>query len=185
VISVEADPRAASILRDNARLNGASQVQIVEKAIGAAPGRGQFRLATQLGWSTSLSSGVPMVEEAVVEREIVTVDTLVRQYIPDGRSVDFVKLDVEGSEIEALKGAAQLLAARTTIFLVEVNTILLQAGGHSSVDLLKPFFDAGYAVMSIQQTKGLIHRRGEYSLSPLVEGQVVSGDVLAVPPRPI
>ena len=181
VVAVEADPRAARQLRDNAERTGAAQIRVVEKMIGGEHGEKPFRLASQLGWSTALSSGVPMVEESVLTREVVTVDSLVHQYVTDGRRVRLVKLDVEGSEVEALRGAVDLIASRSSAWVVEVNEVLLRASGNASDVLLAPIFDAGYTVMAIDEKRGPLHRTGAYSLRQLTRGEPVAGDVLALP----
>ncbi|HVS90089.1 MAG TPA: FkbM family methyltransferase [Candidatus Acidoferrum sp.] len=59
--------------------------------------------------------------------------------------VDFVKLDVEGAELEVLKGAAKLLdqSARPVI-LAEVQDVRTAPWGYRAKEILKHLNDAGY-----------------------------------------
>jgi FkbM family methyltransferase len=56
-----------------------------------------------------------------LEKELVTLDSLLARY-QDFRNLDFLKLDVQGYELEVLKGASELLK-RTEFVLMEASLI--------------------------------------------------------------
>jgi hypothetical protein len=56
----------------------------------------------------------------------------------------FIKLDVEGSELEVLKGAAALIASRRPIILLEINPTSAGAAGYGVTDLLDLLGRYGY-----------------------------------------
>jgi len=107
VIAFEASPHNAAILRKNIELNHLSQVVCENKAIAAQPGvvhiteESNTRVTSREGLGESI--------------EAVPID----QYADDKPT--FVKIDIEGFEVEALKGAQRVLASRPK-FVIEVHT---------------------------------------------------------------
>jgi FkbM family methyltransferase len=107
VYAFEPDALMAGALRRNLAANGAAHAEVFECAVGAATGEavlqrnamnsGDNRLGTTTG--TALHS----------EQAAVPVCAL--QDALQGRPLDFIKMDVQGWEGEALKGVAALLDA--------------------------------------------------------------------------
>ena len=111
----------------------------VRAAIGAEEGT-----ATLTDWetgSTLLATASP--GETKYEVPVTTLDRLAERFgMPD-----LVKLDVEGFEIEALKGAGTLLG-RTELFVIEVS--LYRFSGRPMVHEVVPFMaERGYFVYDV------------------------------------
>lgn len=121
VVSFEASPHNASILRKNIELNDLSQVRCENKAIAAAPG--VVRITEES--NTRVTPNQRLGEEV----EAVQID----QYL--NYKPAFVKIDIEGFEVEALKGAQQVLALRPK-FAIEVHTKTLANFDTSVEELL-------------------------------------------------
>lgn len=103
VIAVEASPRNASFLRASAHANGFDDVVVVEAAVSDAPGVVRFR--HEGAWGQITAGWSPDLVEVRAE----TVAGILRGL--DLERVDFVKLDVEGSELAVIGGMRDLLAA--------------------------------------------------------------------------
>ncbi len=104
VVAVEAHPRNAEILRENLRINGLNNVEVVQKAIAGRPGmtyiadRSSSCVLTAADWEQYWRIQVPAV----------TLDMIVKQV---GVQPTYLKMDIEGAELEALQSAQQVLAA--------------------------------------------------------------------------
>lgn len=96
VIAFEPQPECAREIR--ARNNG--NLTVVEKAVGSEPSVGSLHLTT----SPALASFEPVeVETGSLTVEITTLDEAIQKF---GRP-KFCKIDVEGFEVEVLKGLSQ------------------------------------------------------------------------------
>ncbi len=111
VVPIEPVPRAVAAIRALVAENGLENVDLscLGRAIGAAPGR--LRAVPSETAGLGATHFVPDAEGTIPR---VPLDALV-----SGR-VDFLKIDVEGMEMEALAGAAALIAAQHPMLHVEV-----------------------------------------------------------------
>lgn len=111
------------LLRNTAHLDG---VTVVTAGVGEAPGRATLFTESLTGQNNSFvpdfdgleanarAAGVdPHVES--VEVEVTTLDAR----FPE--PPDFVKVDVEGFELEVLRGAKRILASATPALMVEIQ----------------------------------------------------------------
>lgn len=64
-------------------------------------------------------------------------------------SADFVKMDIEGAEIRAVKGMQKLLAASSLIMVMEFNPRLLQSFGVSPQEAIRTLRSYGFASIEV------------------------------------
>lgn len=92
----------------------------------------------KIGWH---SSAVPVwhkadLDECVNLVQAITIDTLVNEL--GLKRVDWIKMDIEGGEIEALRGAQQTLELLSPVLFIEV---------HETMEPLKHFLTkSGYRI---------------------------------------
>ncbi len=150
VISVEPHPGTATLLERNARDNGlAGRVEVVRAALGATSGTAAFHLSGA-GDTSSLHNRVGEVESLDVD--VRTGDELLG---PDGL-VDVVKLDLEGGELDALRGLERAIRRsrdRLTLF-VECYPAMLEGAGTSPAELVAWIHAAGFEVRWIDEEGG-------------------------------
>jgi FkbM family methyltransferase len=68
--------------------------------------------------------------------------------------LDFIKLDVEGYEVEALKGGINLINKFRPKMWIEVNSYTLSKQGDSAVDLLNAVVAMGYSFSAYPEEGG-------------------------------
>ncbi|WP_082696561.1 FkbM family methyltransferase [Mycobacterium sp. IS-1590] len=107
VIAFEASPHSAAILRKNVELNHLSQVRCENMAIASQPG--VVRITEESNTRVTPS------ERLGQQIESINIDQFVNE------KPTFLKIDIEGFEVEALKGAQQVLALHPK-FMIEVHT---------------------------------------------------------------
>jgi protein O-GlcNAc transferase len=123
VVAVEPNPELLPILHRNIRVNGVACCTVLPVALGAHPGTGRMRLRE--GYEGN--AGAPRVEAAYgaapvrdgMVRVVRLDDALAALESALSRDVRLVKLDIEGMELEALQGAAELLDRQGPDLVVE------------------------------------------------------------------
>lgn len=103
-LAIEASPKNAERLEVNAKLNG-NRFRCLNAAVGGRPG-GYARITGSKHEALTTSALTDKEQGAV---SIVSLDSLVVDGLIDPSAPIVVKLDVEGVEIEAIKGAAGLM----------------------------------------------------------------------------
>lgn len=110
VISFEALPANAAVVKSNVSLNGLTNVIVRNEAVGKEMGTIFFTL-------DSNASVAPTKQSKTIQVPMVNLDTVLLE------RPHLLKIDVEGYEIEVLKGAEALLKGRPAL-AVEIHCIL-------------------------------------------------------------
>jgi FkbM family methyltransferase len=103
VAAVEASPRNATLLGSAITINGFDRVRVIHAAVADRDGSVEFSPAGPYGHVATPATNLPRVRVPAV-----TVDRLLDDL--GWERVDFIKIDVEGSEVAALGGMTRLLA---------------------------------------------------------------------------
>jgi FkbM family methyltransferase len=126
----EPDPQAAEALRRNAALNGFSQIEVNEVAVGAEAGELRLVRAPRM---TGLTSRYSIQEGDAFEARVTTLDL----HFAGRGAPDLIKIDVEGMEHEVLRGARDLVSSeRPPIVVFEANPRFFEAAGTSYARVL-------------------------------------------------
>ena len=115
VVAFEPEPSVRAVLRRNLQRSqhlDFGVVTVVDAAVSESSGTQAFlRTGDSSTGHLTMGSGDDTVK-------VTTLDENAERFGPP----DFVKVDVEGTEADVLRGARTLLAQRGTVFLVEVNS---------------------------------------------------------------
>jgi len=138
VVAFEPSPREFRRLRLHLRLNGMSSVRAEPLAIGAAASSRKFFQVVE-GDTTRGGLQRPVTHDKVTETSVETIrlDDYVSR-LPLDR-VNLVKLDVEGGELEVLRGAPNVLTKLRPTFICEVLDAATQAWGYEGREILLKF----------------------------------------------
>jgi FkbM family methyltransferase len=144
VIAFEPTPTTAWLMRENLALNRVENVELHAAAVSDALGGVEINVFEQryAAWNSrgpASNDGISPID--VVEVRAVTLDEAL-----DGvERVAFLKIDVEGFELEVLRGASRLLSAGAVECLsFEISQVPLQASGHDARAVFELLASQGY-----------------------------------------
>lgn len=145
VIACEPEPAIADLLFRNVRLNGFDWVEPHVIALAETTGQRTF---LSFGPGSGTSSFAPHCAVGAVAQQVAltTLDNLLQPYI--GR-IKLIKLDIEGAEVHALRGARTLLTEGKPDLIVEVEPAHLKRQGSSLAELHSILEAAGYRAYQI------------------------------------
>lgn len=102
------------------------------------------------GMSTLYPVGKQRVDASFIERvEVTTLDTCLKGVTTLGRVL--LLMDIEGSEMKALRGAAQLLRDNSPVLIIEVNPEMLEESGSSAIEIFQFLRDLDYQIYWIDE----------------------------------
>lgn len=107
VIAYEADPEIFKILKHNVYSNGITDVEIVNKAVWSSETVVEFSVEGADGGRINIES-----DKNIIKVQAVSLSSLLKE-----TRFDFVKLDIEGAEVDALKGCDELLNNLKYVFI--------------------------------------------------------------------
>lgn len=149
----EPDPETFRCLVDNIEMNGLKNVSASQVALSNEEGARTFYLSwpQYMGGNSFRSSSSPESWPGrVCEVKCYTLDSYVRKR--SVRHIDVIKIDVEGAEVEVLKGAETILRAENKpAILFESNGPALKRLGHSPAELTQLLIDWGYEVFQVTE----------------------------------
>jgi FkbM family methyltransferase len=120
VCAFEPHPRNASMVADNARLNGMAQMQVFPVAIGNSARRDVLQMTDWDGGGALAGYAVGPDESITrTEVQVLPLDVLIAEKalpLPT-----FVKIDVEGAEMEVIDGMADTIARCRPVLLYEID----------------------------------------------------------------
>jgi FkbM family methyltransferase len=118
VISFEPSPRVFPVLRRNIALNGFKNVSALQVALTDKKGRAPLYYHAAVGCD-SLAKDASFENDAHAEQiDTESLDNVIRQ-TSVGR-VDVIKMDVQGAEELALRGASEIVASMRPVVIFEV-----------------------------------------------------------------
>jgi FkbM family methyltransferase len=162
VIAFEPGRAVRLRLIENVVLNRLLQVEIVPAALSSGPGEAAFQEFDIAGAGLNHLAPVHGETGNVETVALTTLDTAV---IPHDRArLALIKLDLEGAEHEALRGASTILRERRPDLLLEVEATHLQRMGSSAGDLAALLLGHGYALFRTGRNEA-----GTPSLTPVAD----------------
>ncbi|MDT8913018.1 FkbM family methyltransferase [Amycolatopsis sp. PS_44_ISF1] len=144
LVAVEPVPSTCALLRVNTAALAPGSVRVVEAALGDRPGRTTLTAYRYLpanstahprekpaDWVAAMRETQPDAETAdemlrtdLVEAEVVTLSGI----LPPGDRIDLVKIDVEGAELEVLRGVDDRDWPRIDALVIEVHDVAGRLG---------------------------------------------------------
>jgi len=173
VLAFEPSPREKKKLLRHLRLNQCSNVKIWDCALGRAAGNADLFIinGTQTGCNSLRPPNAMQPTKTLPVRVARLDECLEREGI---EHVDFIKMDVEGAEIEVLNGATRLLDRRPRPVLVcEVQDIRTAPWGYRAKAIIDFLSQRGFQWFLLSDVQGL---------TPIASDQTeFDGNYIAIP----
>ncbi len=166
VIAFEPNPAAARVLERHVAMNRlGDRVKIVQAAVGSAAGEAELFTAGVAGMGR-LGTPNPQLERAGPMRvPVVTLDGSLGEM---GVEPDWLFIDIEGFEIEALRGARGLIARRRADLgiVVEMHPESWADAGASREDVERLLSDLGLMARPLMGQRDPLGQHGVVRLTP-------------------
>jgi FkbM family methyltransferase len=143
VVAFEPSPRERQRMEFHLRMNGLNHVHLEPCAVSAGAGRQKF-FTVASDFSSMNSLRQPPIEWPT--REMTVETTSLDEYLEQRHMdrVDLMKIDVEGGELEAFRGARRLLSSIRPILICEVLDWVTRPWGYPAREIVKRLFSEGY-----------------------------------------
>ncbi|HEU4557632.1 MAG TPA: FkbM family methyltransferase [Longimicrobium sp.] len=165
-VGFEPSPPLRAAGEEMARLNRLEgRLRYRPAAVSAAPG--SLAAWTAPGGFIQLGGDPPAGTQGF-EVEVTTLDAECARM---GEDPDVVKVDVEGHELEVLRGARELLARRKPVLFLELHPDLLERGGSGPAEVAGFLRGFGYR---FESSLGAPLRPGAVARTPMVVLRVVA-----------
>lgn len=144
VYAYEPVKRNADAIVRGAALNGLDTIRVFNEAVGAMTGRADLLLTRHIGGAALASADVPPDMTGRLEVDVTTLDDSISRH--GLRPPSLVKIDVEGAEIEVLRGMTGVLRAHRPAVLYEVDDATREGLDSKARQIASFMESAGYAL---------------------------------------
>ncbi|MEZ4909563.1 MAG: FkbM family methyltransferase [Saprospiraceae bacterium] len=152
------------LLQKNKDLNDFNNIEIFSFGLSDKAGKLPIYTSTNTeihhGIHEGLSSLYSSSERSEMQ-EIVDLKVFDDIFFDNLSRLDFIKIDVEGAELFALKGMTRSIQKYKPIILIEINEGTFKNAGYSTADVMEFFRSLNYKFFSI--------KRGEFISEPKIE----------------
>jgi len=154
IFAFEPEPNNFDLLKKKTLINGYQNVVLEQKAISNKNERLKLYLDKKNLGAHKLF--FTHADQKFIEVDVITLDDYFNNY--DG-NIDFIKMDVEGSEILIIEGMSNLLKKNTNIIMmVEFAPILIKKAGRNPEELLEILTKHDFKLFELNPKKESIMR---------------------------
>jgi FkbM family methyltransferase len=154
VIAYEPNEANHARLIENIRLNHLNNVQVRKLGVGSRAGSGTLHYAPAMAGGGTLNPNA--IAPASQRVDITTLDRdIAAAALP---APDLIKIDIEGWELEALKGARATIEAHHPALFLEMHGETMGEKKRRARDIVAFLLDAGYADIMHVETGAAIAR---------------------------
>lgn len=141
VFAFEPIPSTFEELAANVALNNCTNLHACALALGDADENVTFYLP-RIDWGAGAASQFLDMGEKIGVHMVRLDDVLEEQAVAH---VDFIKADIEGGELNLLRGAERVLASGRPTILIEIVDIHCRRFGHAPKDVVRFLTDRGFS----------------------------------------
>ena len=117
VIAIEPYPRSVRFLRRNIVENEFSYiVSVVEAAVGDCEAYVDFAVSEKANWNRILDMSTSETDISTIKVKMIRLDDVVGNC-----PIDFIRMDIEGAEVKAIRGAFETITSSVPILCIELH----------------------------------------------------------------
>ena len=147
VFAFEPDPTNFSLLKKNVEINGYKNVELVQKAVSNKTGKIKLYLSRYNNVCHCIYNSHDGRQS--IEVETIRLDDYFKNY---NGEVDFIKMDIEGAEGEAIQGMFNLLKKNNNVKIItEFLPIGLKSSSINPEKYLKLLIELGFKLYEINE----------------------------------
>lgn len=147
VLAVEPGPTTYRRLQRNLALNPRLAPKVVSLPLALADHAGTMTLLDSERQPNRASLAYRPVDAREVQVEVRTLDQVAAEHLD---RVSFLKIDVEGAELDVLRGGEATLRHHRPLVLCELNEDLQAVFGRTCQDILDYFAELGYVGREVE-----------------------------------
>lgn len=141
VIAIEPSPLNVSYLKNNINRNGFTNIETFNFALSSSDCEVRFLMDAKSNLSKVVNENDYCLGGSVIRVPARSLDSFSEQYSFD--KLDFLRMDVEGHEMEIFRGGSRTIERFKPALLIECHTLNMLKG---MVDLLRSLQSIGYDV---------------------------------------
>jgi len=150
IFSFEPEDENFDLLSKNVEINNYSNVHLIQSAVSNKDGKIPiFTLDKNKAGHTLSNPNIK--EKKCVEVNVVSLDNYFKDFDDE---IDFIKMDIEGSEMDALEGMSSLLdKSENLIIMVEFAPYLIKRMNREPEEFVDLFRKKGFKIFYINRKK--------------------------------
>jgi FkbM family methyltransferase len=145
VIAFEPNPKMVQILRSDIARNGITNIDVHNVGLGSQPGQMTLNVPDRNHGAASFGHKSGSVGVSAI---VSTGDAMLA-----GLSPRLIKIDVEGFEVQCIKGMAETIKRARPVIVTEVDAPSLGGCGSSPVELFDLMEQLGYTGQALELRK--------------------------------
>ena len=155
IYAFEPEPENFKLLSSNIDRNGYKNVIAEEKAVCGISGEAQLFISGLDNGSHSIYQNEKRKTTGYVPVQTVNLDDFFQNV--ESPHIDLIKIDVEGAEIDVIRGMMGVLSRPDTpVLLIEFCPFLLEAAGKQPADLISLIRGMGFSIQYVEESTGMI-----------------------------
>ncbi len=160
IISIEASKETLNEFTKNLSLNNFKNIFFFNNSISNTVGENISFYESKNDWESSQTHN-NFISSSKFKVKSITIDNLLKEYYLDDYIV-LIKLDIEGNEINALKGALEVIEKVNPLIIIEFSIYIFQ--DLDNIDYLKNFlikydysiYDNNYNVITLDNILNML-----------------------------
>ena len=151
VYAFEPHPHNFALLKKNVEANGYTNVVVEQKAVSDRAAKIKLYLGR-----TDRTTQHSIIESNYVQEQYVEVETVKLDDYFKGKSVNFIKMDIEGAEHYAVLGMKRLLKNPRITLLTEFTPFYLQKIGIAPEEHIRLLQSMGFTLLNINEQENTL-----------------------------